>query len=213
MKLLRIATIVLIILIVTTMTTTIILTQKYGSIKGEIKDTGFVIQEFSGVGGDRFDVDDYGNIYFAIMTLEEKGIVIYNYRGDYKYTLPFRSGGGIGARIDNENNILICDARDNAITFYNSKGYYVKTENNIEYKKRMEFFNAGNVRERNGIRYINKGGTIIKEENGIESVVFTVPIWQRWNGMCSLIMILSVVALFLRIAIPLWIKAYKKRYG
>lgn len=68
------------------------------------------------------------------------------------------------------------------------------------------------VRERNGIRYINNNGTITKVENGVETVVFTVPAWQRWYRAFKLILILSCVAMFLRIAIPLWVKAYKSRY-
>lgn len=215
MKLLRIATIVLIILIVTTMTTTIILTQKYSSYEGKIEGTGFVDQELWRVGGVRFDVDDDGNIYFAVYTPSDDGIVIYNKEGDYIYTLPIEASGAISVKIDEDNNILVYNTRKDIVTKYDQKGFQITKVQAEDHSLGNSFpwLSTDNVRERNDIKYFNTDGTIIKEENGMKTVVFTVPTWQRWNSALSLIMILSIVALFLRIAISLWIKAYKKRYG
>jgi len=209
MKWLKLVTIILLVLIVISIAITVILTQIYSSNKGSIEGTGFVIKESDGAGAITFDVDDYGNLYFAVMYA---GIVIYDNDGEYKYTLPIQTIGGIGVIIDDGNNILVCNIRDKSITSYNSMGIYVSKEVGIDYEQQSKFFYTvdQNIRERNGIRYINVDGTVIKEKDGVKTVVFTIPTWQKWYRAFKLVLILSIVALFLRIAIPLWVKAFKR---
>lgn len=213
MKWLRVLTAILIVLIVVSLTMTIILTQHYESYKGAIKGTGFVYQEFAGAGGISYDIDDFGNIYFAIETTQGRGVTVYNNQGKYIYTLPKITSGGIRVKIDKDNSILVYDIREELIYVYNEKGIVIKVIDDHSQLLRGGFPDSynQNIRERNGIRYININGTITKEENGFKTVVFTVPGWQTWNGACSLVMILSIVALFFRIAVPLWIKAIKAR--
>ena len=213
MKWLKIITIILIFFIAGSITATVILAQTYSSNMGSIEGTGFIIRELNGAGGVRFDVDDDGNIYFAVTSPTEDGIVIYNDQGDYMYTLPTRASGSLGVKIDAGNNILAYDVRARTVTYYNEIGIKINTVQDVNYSLGNTFPWRGseNVRERNGIRYVNTNGTITKVEDGVETVVFTIPIWQRWYRAFKLIMILSIVALFLRIAIPQWIKALRKR--
>jgi hypothetical protein len=215
MKWLRRLTILIIVIIVTSITSTITLSNVYSAYKGNVEGTGFVVQELDGSGGVKFDVDDHGKLYFAVDDATEKAITIYDEKGKYLYSLPIYSGGEIGVEIDSDNNILVCDARKESIDIYNNQGMYISTISNIGYLQEKEFYPYynENKRERNGILYINLNGNIIKCENGIQTVVFTIPTWQKWHRAASTIMVLSIVALFLRIAIPLWIKAYKERYG
>ncbi len=215
MKWLRLLTILIIVIIVTSITSTVTLSNVYSAYKGNVESTGFVIKEFDGSGGVKFDVDDDGKLYFAVDDATEKAITIYDKKGIYLYSLQIHSGGEIGVKIDDDNNILVCYARKESIDIYNNQGIYIKTISDIGYLQEKEFFPYynENKRERNGIVYINSKGTITKIENGIETVVFTIPTWQKWHRAASTIMVLSIVALFLRIAIPLWIKAYKERNG
>ncbi len=215
MKWLKTVTIVLIVFIAGSITVTVVLANKFSINKGSIKGTGFIIQELNGAGNNNFDVDDSGNIYFPIITPIDNGIVVYDNNGDYLYTLPILAGGGIGVKIDENNNILVYNFRKKLITQYNNKGIKINTINDEDYSLRADYTWTANqnFRERNDICYINNNGTITKEEEGEETVVFTIPIWQRWYRAFKLIMILSIIALFLRVAIPLWTKAYKARYG
>lgn len=213
MKWLKVVTIILVVLIVTTMAATISLTQVFSRYKGVIEGTGFINQELNRVGVVRYDVDDDGNIYFATTSMSGDGIVIYNDKGDYKYTLPIETLGALGVKIDEDNNILVYIIRQNLIVQYNNMGTKIKTIEDVGHSRRSSFFWPENrdVRERNGVRYMNTNGTIIKEENGVKTVVFTTPVWQRWKSVLTLILVLSCVALFFRIAVPLWIKAYRDR--
>jgi len=213
MKWLRILTIILIVLIIVSITVSIVLANIYSSNNGSIEGTGFIIQEYNGAGGISFDVDDNGNIYFAIDISNGRGITVYDNKGNYKYTLPVYSSGGIRVKIDEDNNILVYFIRGNSITEYNNKGIEMATINDKDYSLLDEFpdFPDQNVRERNGIHYINNHGTITKEENGVKTVVFTVPVWQRWYRAFKLILILSCVAMFIRVFISLSIKAHRDR--
>jgi hypothetical protein len=215
MKWLRLLTILIIVIIVTSITSTITLSNVYSAYKGNVEGTGFVVQELDGSGTTRFDIDDLGNIYFAVNDSSKKGITVYNNAGMYLYTLPIRAGGAICVKIDDANNILVYNVKGNEILQYNSMGIETNTIDDSDYSLRNSFswLSSDNVRERNGIKYINLNGNIIKSENGTETVVFTIPTWQKWHRAASTIMVLSIVALFLRIAISLWIKAYKERYG
>lgn len=210
-----ISIILLVILIVASSCVTSLFDKEYSSNKGSIDGTGFVIQELDGAGGVEFDVDDNGNIYFPVTSPTKNGIVIYNNKGEYKYTLPIKTIGGLGVKIDEENSILVYDVRANTIKYYNQSGIKINEtqEDDYSFGDSLPRLGSENVRERNGIRYVNINGTITKEENGIETIVFTIPLWQRWNRAFSTILILSIVAFFLLIAIPLWAKALKERYA
>lgn len=215
MKWLKVLTITIIVIIVASIAATITLSNIFSTNKGSVEGTGFSIQELDGSGGVEYDIDDNGNIYFAVDDATKKGITIYSATGKYKNTLLIKSSGAIGVKIDIDNNILVCDARQDSIDIYNNQGIYISTISDISYSQRKEFFPYfnDNVRERNGITYINNKGTITKVENDIDTVVFIIPTWQRWHRAVSTTMVLSIVALFLRISIPLWIKAFKERYG
>jgi hypothetical protein len=205
----------IIVIVVTSITSTTTLSNVYSAYKGNVEGTGFVVQELDGSGTTRFDIDDLGNVYFAASDSSKKGITVYDNSGMYLYTLPIRAGGAIRVKIDDANNILVYNVRGNEILQYNSMGIETNTIDDSDNSLRSSFswLSSDNVRERNGIKYINLNGNIIKSENGIQTVVFTIPTWQKWHRAASTIMVLSIVALFLRIAIPLWIKAYKERYG
>ena len=215
MKLFKILSIVvLVLLIITSIVILSLLANQYSSNRGEVEGTGFVLQELHGSGDVRYDVDDEGNIYFAVIS-PIHGIVIYNNQGEYKYTLPILAAGDLSLKTDEDNNILVYDVRARDITYYDKKGFQFKVVQDEDYSLEGTFPWRGNenVRERNGIRYVNNNGTITKYEDGVESVVFTVPIWQQWYKAFFLIMVLSCVALFLRITVPIWMKAYRDKYG
>lgn len=101
----RVLTMILIALIVVSITVFVVIYCSYSTNRGNIEDTGFIIQELNGVGGIDYNVDDNGNIYFAVYSASANGIVVYNEMGDYKYTLPIKTVGAIAVQIDEENNI------------------------------------------------------------------------------------------------------------
>lgn len=215
MKWLRVLTILLVLLIVGSATVLIVLTSTYSKNEGSVEGTGFIIQELYGVGGISYDVDDEGNIYFAVTSPRNNGIVIYNNNGHYMYTLPIQTMGALGVRIDEYNNILVYVIRKDLVFQYDNKGRETKTIDDSNYSLRKDFFwpDNKNVRERNGIRYINSNGTITKEDNGVETIVFRVPVWQRWYSAFKLTLIFSCIGLFLRLFIPKWVKSYRDVYG
>jgi hypothetical protein len=214
MNWLRVVSMIIFALIVISIIVFSILACVHSSNKGSVQGTGFIIQELNGAGGVRYDVDDDGNIYFAVTSVIGNGILVYNEKGDYMYTLPIRTVGGLMVKIDEDNNILVYDVRQELVKQYNSLGIRTDTIQDEDHSLEDTFPSLGNqnVRERNGIRFINNSGTITKVENGVETVVFTVPAWQRWFRASKVTLILSCVAMFLRLAIPLWIKAYKQYY-
>ena len=128
--------------------------------------------------------------------------------------MPVKSSGAIGVKINDKNEILVYDFRKDLITQFNKKGIETDKISDVDYEFRSEFpFTVDqNVRERNGILYVNNNGTITKVEAEIETVVFTVPAWQKWNRAFTIVTVLSCIALFARFAIPLWIKTYKKHH-
>lgn len=204
MKYIKWFTIVLIAIIIVSIIM-LIIANTFSKFEGSVEGTGFVKQEFFGAGGYHYDADDYGNIYFAILT---KGVVIYDDLGEYKYTLKKPSSGALSIKIDTQNNILIYDVRENIIYHYNNKGFLIYTEDNIDPVIRNEMVRPIVKVTRDNIEYIRKNHTIIKEENGVETVVFKVPIWQRWYRAFKLILIFSSLALFLRLGIKAWLKTY-----
>lgn len=102
MKWMKVLTIILVLLIVGFATVLIMMTNTYSKNEGSIEGTGFIIQELYGVGGTSYDVDNEGNIYFAVDISNGKGIVVYDSNGVYKYTLPVKVWGGIRVRIDDK---------------------------------------------------------------------------------------------------------------
>jgi type II secretory pathway component PulF len=85
-------------------------------------------------------------------------------------------------------------------------------EEDVPYSRQRDFlhYTGDSTRLRNGISYINKNRTITRIENDKETIVFTVPVWQRWFRAFKLILIFSCIGLFLRIGIPLWVKEFRK---
>ncbi len=205
MKLLKYLTIFFAVIVVLSIMLLIILTNTYANNKGIVEGTGFIKQEFFGAGSYHFDVDDYGNIYFSIIN---KGIVIYDKTGTYKYSLSKPSSGQLSVKIDEKNNIMIYDIRDKILSYYNSKGFLMCAEDNIDTALENELISATKERSRNNITYIRNNRTILKIEKGATLVVFKVPVWQRWYRTIKLILIFSCLGLFVRYGIFVWKKAY-----
>lgn len=187
--------------------------------EGSIEGTGFVYREIAGAGSNEYDVDDQGNIYFAINTsgiLTGGGITVYDSQGKYKYTLNYNSSGGgkIYVNIDGDNNINIYDLRADKIITFNSLGEYLSTQM-IERSNVSDEYHMDNssVRKRNGILYKNCRGVITAEKDGKVSVVFTIPFWQRCFAVLDVVAMISFVSLLLSWIIPKIYQTFKERYG
>lgn len=209
MKWLKALAIVLVVLIVGSATGLIFLAKTNSKNEGNIEGTGFIKKEVFGLRGDRFDVDDYGNFYFAVNGPLIQYVSIYDNKGKYKCSLKVFTSGSIRVRIDDENNILVGFLREREIAHYTSDGVLKNIEEDVSPFFWDEFHYTEKIRERNDTIYKYRSGRIIKEANGIQSIVFNVPTWQRWYGAFELILIFSCIAMFFRIGVPQWIKAYK----
>ena len=207
------------ILIAISISIMVILNNTLGAYRVPVEGTGFVYQEMAGAGGWEYDVDDDGNIYFAITTSGQDGISVYSPVGEYMYTLPYNGNGEIYVRIDEENNILIFEPKTKAVTKFNGQGIYIKRiydnftwgSNNIFHLPTIA--SPPTIRMRNGAEYTNIWSRIIRTDDDEAQIVFKVPLWHKVVRAAKIILALSCVAMFLSIGIPLWIKAYKERYG
>lgn len=211
MKWLKFLTIALVLLYVGSATVLIVLSSVNSKYKGEIEGTEFIIQEYFGAGNNRYDVDDYGNIYFAGFKGSYGFVLVYDSNGEYLYTIKIPTSGSVGVIIDDENNILVYVTRQHKIIHYSNDGTLDYIEENVP-NGYIDFLpsSSDRTRTRDGINYTNKNRTIIREENGVETIVFTVPVWQKWYRAFKLTLIFSGIGLFFRIGIPLWAKRSKE---
>lgn len=139
MKKIKLLRIIFGILIVVSSCIMIILNNTLGAYRGKVEGTGFVYMELAGAGRWEYDVDDEGNLYFAITTSGEKdGISVYSSSGKYMYTLPVKGHGRIYVRIDEENNILVYDSKVEAITKFDKNGFCIDKKYDIFMSKLEE---------------------------------------------------------------------------
>lgn len=194
-------------IIIISATILIIMGNTFAKYKGPIEGTGFINQEFPFVGGVKYDVDSEDNVYFAVSSFYYSGIVVYDSNGNYKYTLPH--SGQLGVKIEG-NNIVVGENKKDIITGYSLKGiklYEIPFEN---YARDKSFLwkSDSEVYKRN-ITYRNNNGTIIKEEGDKQTVIFTLPPWQRWYYAINLIFGISVALLIILLIVPKVIKGAK----
>lgn len=97
--------------------------------------------------------------------------------------------------LDEADNIMVYGAKAEAMDVYNQNGQIINTIDDQEGRVYGTFFNGSRFREKpNGIIYENVDGTITKTENGVTTVVFTVPEWQKEASFLNIILIILIIA-------------------
>lgn len=195
-------------IIIISSTILIIMGNTFAKYKGPVEGTGFIKKELPFVGILPFDIDEKGNIYFAVSGFYYNGIVIYDSAGNYKYTLP---QGGEWVKIKN-NEMLVGDAKRHLVAVYSLEGYKLNEITYDAYGGDTTYYFGGFTEQtlkKGTITYKNNNGTIIKEEGDKQTVIFTLPPWQRWYYAINLIFGISVALLIILLIVPKVIKGAK----
>ena len=178
----------------------------YSAYRGEVQGTGFIYKEMPGAGSASYDVDSQGKIYFAINNQSFQSIAIYGSGGDYLYTLRIDPGAGTHfVKIDDQDNIMVYEGKQDVVNVYNQSGILIKTINAPGNNMTTDFLNSDiPKREKpNGIVYENVDGRITKTENGVTTTVFTVPEWQREASLYNVLLVILILALAVLIGIQI----------